>query len=356
MIVEAPALAGMSRKWLYSTADDKRALEIAITCARGVETWLPVIYGGRVLAWLRGRRGRTEVEVLRCAVNGLDQMINAATTLGQRLSQQYTKIAVTGLAALGWYDYYTVGPGGGTFTGTALTARRFTDLTTGAIPHGGNVSPAVKIITGAWGMAYNMGVCFLLYDRVLTYEACTISGGLQNMTNTLTAQRYISAGQPGLGILCTIQTQLNISPNISALKYTNQAGTTGQSVATAAALTLNSAAATPDNTTPARCAAQYAASTSNDVLFYPLAVGDSGAQKIESFTTSAAATGTICFTLAHPFAYFPSPGAALAGQYDFVRQLTVLERIYDGACLNFFVNATANNNATIMGALDFVWA
>lgn len=355
MLAEAPALVGLPPKWLYTRSEEDRALKIATSAARGIEVPLPVLCGGRQIAWVRGRRdGR--VDVWRCALNGLDQMISAATQSGQRLSQVYNKISAATLTASGWFDYYPVGPGGGTFTGAALTARQFTDTSAGAIPHGGSVSPSIKVITGGWGLIHNMGACILLYDRVLAYEACTINGALQNMTNTLTAQRYISTGQSGLQMMLTLQAAIGAARDLTALAYTDQAGNTGQAMPTGTTITMTSTATTPDTGTPARCIAQYAGGATSDVLFLPLAAGDSGVQKIESFTTNAATTGTILFALVHPIAYITTPNAALAGQYDFLRQLAVIERIYDGACLNLAVCATSTSNAAIVGALDFVWS
>lgn len=355
MQVHAPAVIGLKKKSLYSSTEERIALKLAINAARGVDRTLPVIFGNRIIAWVRGKQFSDIVQVAPIA--DLNTMINAATVLGQKVSEPFCQISSQGLTVNAWYDYFPCGPGGGTYTGTALTARQFTDTSTGALAHGGNVSPAIKTLTSAWAMTNNVGGVLMLYDRVLAYEACTINGALQSMTNTLVAQRYATNVDIGLQIMCTTQTVPGAANNVSALIYTDQTGNTAQSAPVSSPVwTLNTTVVTPSNMIPAQAVLRYANGATSDILFLPLRAGDSGVQKIESFTTSASTTGTICFSLVHPIAYFPMPSAGVAGQYDLLRQLATLERIYDGAALYFAINASNSSSANIQGALDFVWA
>jgi hypothetical protein len=356
MIIEqAPALIGLWPKSRFGPGDEDRAINAAIAAARSVDVPLPVVFGGKCLGFVQGSRDRRRVAV-HLAPLGLDNMINAISSLGQRLPAQFNKIANSNLAAGTWWDYYPVGPGAGTYTGAAFTAKTFDDTTAGSIAHGGNVSPQTKHLVSAAITVTNMGAALLLYDRVLAYEACTLTGALQNMTNVAIAARYVSTGQSGLKIMVTTQTAFGGVSNLSAVSYTNQAGTPGQAVPTGVALTFDTTAVAPTSVMPSQMAVRYAAAAAGDVLFLPLAAGDSGARAIASYTTSAAQTGTAIFALVRPLAFMATASANIGCQYDFVRQLATLERIYDGACLHFALNAATTMNATLMGELGFVWS
>lgn len=350
-LAQAPGIVGLRRKSLYTAADDRRAMRLAMRAAQGINVDLPVIYGNRII-------GRTlGIGNEMYAITGLDQMINAQTVAGQSLTQPFGKYQNNlNLSVQVWYDHFTVGPDGATYSGAANTSRQFDDTAAGALNHGGNVSPLIKLVTGGFALSPLCAGVWLLYDRVLDYEACTITGVLQNMTNSLPAQRYIAAGEPALQIMVGLQTPIGGGSNLSALVYVDQNGS-AQSIPTGTALALDTTAATtPSTVDPTQTAARWGTTAGGSVLYLPLAVGNSGARSITSFTTSAAQTGTLCFTLARPLAVLPVAAANQGGESDWMRQTVMLARIFDGASLYWVVKPSLNQSSFFSGMLNFTWA
>jgi hypothetical protein len=353
----APALIGLLPKSRFGPSDETRAIKACIRAARGVDQRLPVIHGNKIVAWVEGSSWHRDVKVWM--IGGIDQLINAATVNGQTLSQNFTFISSgASFNANEWWDLWPVG--GGDYSGTAFTSRQFTDTTAGAIPHGGNVSPKTKVITSAYIVDESTIGVYMLYDRVLSYEACDMTGALKNLTNSLAAQRYIGAGQPGLRIMSTVQLSL-LSSNLTALSYTNQAGTAGQAMPTGTTISTNTPPGSPvTGTTAAAMGWSWNGGVGPTwILLLPMATGDTGVQSIQSYTTSSLqASSPVAFVLVHPIAFIPTPAAGTGGQYDLVRQLPVLERIFDGACLSFAINMNTSGGSFVqpMGAVDFIWA
>jgi hypothetical protein len=257
-----------------------------------------------------------------------------------------------------WCDLWASGASGGdpvqgTFTGSAFTARQLNENSVGAMPHGGSVSPLQKHLAYTSFNTQTAGstTVALLYDRVLTYEACTFTAAsVQSMTNTLSALRYIAAGQPGLQVAVTADTSNGATAsNLTALVYTDQTGATGISAAgTSPAMAFGTSASVGLISWP----------TPGGVgqLYLTLNAGNTGVRKIESYTTSAVNTGTICFVLNRPLAYMPAPVSATLFETDQIYQMLNPARIYDGACLNFFCYGGPNSNGNIVqGRVDTVW-
>lgn len=350
----APAIVGLRSKARYNRAAEERAVHLALRAVRGTGCTLPVMFGNRIIAWVRGHSHSPKVEL----IGSLNDIINATTVNGQWLSSPFCKIeGALNLTTTKWYDLYPMGPCGGTYPGAAATAVQLSDLSPGAIPHGGNVSPALKTTTGGWLISNLTGGIFMLYDRVLDYQACPVTGVLQNMTNTLAAQRYISGGQQGLRIMPTAQTLFGGGANVSALVYTNQAGTASQTVPVSPTLALDTTiAVNAGNSMPAQLAVDLGGTAAANVLFLPLAIGDTGVRSIASYTTSAAQTGKICFSLVHPIAFIVTQAGDLGGQADFLRQTAMCEQIFDGASLHLVHQSTIADSVTLQGAFDFVWS
>jgi hypothetical protein len=354
LISHSPAIVGLRRKALYSGSDERRAMCLALTaaCGLGNNFNLPVIYGNRIIG-----RVRKTLDGSLWAASSLDQLINAETVLGQALTQSFSKLQNnTNLTIGAWYDHFTVGPDGESYSGAALTSRQFTDTSHGCIPHGGNVSPLIKLVTGAYALSPLCSGVWLLYDRVLDYESCTINGATQAMVNSVAAQRYIAAGQPGLSIMCTMQAPTGGAFNLSGLTYVNQNGLSHTVPTSTTLVGDTTAVVTPSNFDPTQSAIRYNSTAGGNLLYLPLATGDSGAQSITNFTTSAAQTGSLCFTLAYPLAILPIPAPGNGGESDWLRQTVLMKRIYDGASLFWNILVSTNQSSFFGGHINFVWS
>jgi len=348
---QAPGIIGLRRKSLYTAADERRAMRLAMRAAQGIDVDLPVIYGNRII-------GRTlGIGNEMYAITGLDQMISAQTVTGQTLTQPFGKYQNnTNLTVGVWYDHFTVGPDGNTYSGAALTSRQFDDSSAGAINHGGNVSPLIKLVTGGFALSQLCSGVWLLYDRVLDYESCTINGALQTMVNSSAPQRYVAAGQPGLKIMVGLQAPLGGSANLTALAYVDQNGA-AKTIPTTSTLVLDSGSTTtPSTVDPTQMAVRWNTIGGATALALPLAAGNSGVRSITSYTTSASVTGDLCFTLMYPLAVLPLPAAAQGGEADWMRQTLMLARIFDGASLYWVLQAATNESSWFHGLLNFTWA
>jgi hypothetical protein len=89
--------------------------------------------------------------------------------------------------------------------------------------------------------------------------------------------------------------------------------------------------------------------------FIPLAAGDCGMRSITNVTWSAANTGLHAFCMVKPLTTLPLPAALVPAERDLVMQLANLERVFDGACLTFFVFFPVATGATLTGEIDVGW-
>lgn len=350
--------------------DEDRALQRALAANAGMTDILPVYFGGKLLAFTKGFRGSPLVhwrparhprELLEAAITTYDHFIAAASE-GKSDTAPWYKLLTTAPIVNNYHDLWPVGgqPTAGLYGGAARTAVQFTDTSTGALYHRGNVSTDIKVLRTmtAKVVAGATPPTIYLYDRVITYEACAIATGVNAMTNTLAAQRYIATGQGGLQIMVTGQTVTGATAsNLTVLTYVDNEGIAGALVPqTPVPATIVSVAA-PTTTLGARvlCPTTTAGTVPWD-KFLPLAAGDSGVRSITNYTFSAANTGTICFVLLKPLATIPLDAPGKTQLIDLVQQTPGMERIYDGACLSFFALfplATVSQNPS--GDIGFSW-
>jgi hypothetical protein len=292
---------------------------------------LPVVIDGDFWGWAwRDPLGR--FRVWRAAWSSYSDIVNSFA-VGQEYPGGQAVSKTIGATTGVWYDLWSAtGPPTGTYAGAANTSVAFTDTTTGAMRHGENVSPSTKCLTSTWFTSSNTQITLgLLADRVLTYEACTISTALQNMTNSVAPPRYNGAG---VQIVVTAQTATGATASqISNLSYTNQSGAS-KTVPSAVDYIASLPAAGVNGARVAAPAISGGGGTSS--LFLPLAAGDSGVRTITSFTSSANNTGTICYALVKPLAWLLTLLNTVVGQTDQVIQFTSLPIITDGACLQLF--------------------
>ena len=303
---------------------------------------------------------RIKEDMLYTTPANYDALI-AALAAGQVGRTQWAKTPTTAGIAFNWYDLWPVtgNPAAGAINGTAFTAVQFADTTTGAINHRGNVSTNTKYALTFGAVASANTPWLHLYDRVLAYDQCTYNAAVnQSMTNTLTAQRY-NSGAPGLLIMIVTNSTVNgaTASNLTVLHYTNQAGTTLQSMPTTTTVTFIPSGAAATATLGARVVAP---STSGQTVAWgyniPLAQGDTGVQLIANYTTSAANTGTLSMVLMHPISDLVMPVAAIPYERECVYQVAELERIYDGACLALLSMQPATTAYNITGKITYGWS
>ena len=93
--------------------------------------------------------------------------------------------------------------------------------------------------------------------------------------------------------------------------------------------------------------------------FLPMASGDSGVQRIENVTFSAASAsaGSVCIVVCKPLASIPLPYGFVAAERDFMSQLPSLPQIKDGACIGFllYLGAISVAGTQWAGHLDLAW-
>lgn len=354
-------IIGTTRKSRSAKLNDEAIIVRAVRAAAGIPLPLPVYSNdGRFLGTTCGL-GYNDPRVIwydkrYFGYDSYDDIIAESTKNQKRYSILWGKNFNNSPTAESWADMWPLAgnPTVGAYSGTAATARQFTDSTQGSIQHGGHVSTDTKHILGGWISAQSEPWVYMLYDRVLTYDNSPYNAGVQSMTNTLPALRYIAAGQPGLQIMLTVCTTTGgNAANLTVLTYVDNAGNTHtmpvtNSVGIVASVTQGSADT---------CAKVVAPNNQNSQCvspFLPLAGGDLGVRSITNYTTDAN-TGTLCFALIKPLALLTVPSSNEPAMFDFVLQNPNLERIYDGACLGLAVRALGTNASVVFGGLEFGW-
>jgi len=384
---QAPALVGLPRKSRGGPSAEDRAWRAALLAGAGLDQApVPVFHGGQRLGWVfsdpwwmpgRGVWWRREMPgerrrpTLDLAGFPTYESVRKAQRQGKRFPFQFQKTA-TGTTTTGnWYDLWPVGgaPGAGAYGGTAHTAKPHDDTEAGAIWHDGNKSAETKHLSFFWGgltdssgAAGNSFTTIILYDRVLTYEAGTITNANVVMTNTLPAARYLGTAGTATGdglkpMVCVESLTGATAANLTQFQYTDQDGNTLQSMPTTPTVATITAAATPTTTIGARIIAPCtAAATLVWGPFLPLAVGDCGVQLIDNRTFSANNTGTITWVLARPLAILPLPIAHDPTMMDTIIGVASGERILDGACLSMIAWGPAALPFTLTGGGEVVWS
>lgn len=293
--------------------------------------------------------------------SSLDNLIQSITTDGQTDFQVTNK--TTGVAGVAgtWTDptVFNGYPVADTYAGTSLTYVPTDESSTGAIPHGGNVSTATKhfLAAGASIFAAAGAPWFVLCMDQLGYVPITGADvtGTSSRTVTMTALDGAARYPNGAGLRMYFSTEVAPTlggPNLSALTYTNQAGTTGRAVP----VTVGFAATPVAGQVPhsGNAASRYAP-------FIPLAAGDSGIRDIEAFTlsggTAYGGTGQLVLHLVKPLFILPIVASGMYSERDFLNQLPSLPRIRDGAYLKymFFQTGATTTTSPIVFNFQYGW-
>jgi hypothetical protein len=262
--------------------------------------------------------------------------------------------ASTGVAS-SWGTFWDRGhsPAAGAYSGTALNAQQTSDATTGAIWHGGDVSPDTKHLiefTAAATAATSIPGYAILVDRLLYYPGISAtSTSPQNLVNGVAIQRYTS----GVDVKAWLEvtTVLGTGTGTFTMDYTSDVDS-----GRALGATVNTVASSIITNIPhARAAINTYASP-----FLPLQAGDSGVKSVQQVTFTAAHTGStaaVALVLGVALAWVPLSVVSLATERDFAMGLASLPRVFDGACLGIIYGHNGNLVASspYMGRLGFAW-
>lgn len=275
-------------------------------------------------------------------------------TVGMQLSG-------TGVAAGTYITALGTGTGannGGTYTvniSQTVTSQTITGTAyTYGIPHGGDVSTAVKNLVNASvfsAAATTAPAVFLLYDMLACYTiTTTTTTGVQSFLSQAAWPRY--ADGKGVRAFLVPSVVMGAGTPTVQLGYTNTASVAGRLTPAAPSLPLI------NTTSPVGAIPYSGTGVGKYGPFLPLASGDAGILSVQNINFSATMTsGVMNLVICKPLAYIPVTTVGVAGERDFVNQLPSLPRIYDGACLNWMMYAGAATpvNSAFYGSLDTVW-
>lgn len=301
-----------------------------------------------------------------------DDLLNQITVNGRFLRHDTNKLIATAQVAGSWHDMgalagFPVANATATnnYAGTSLTYVATSDTSTdpAGIYHGGNVSTLTKHILNVMAMCgpaaagapwVLMLVDQLGYVRIQGASSADVTS-TASRTITMTALDGSARYPNGAGsrlYFSSLVAPATGGPNISALTYTNTAGTTGRTMP----YTVSMAAA------PAITVMPHTGNAANRYgPFLPLAAGDTGVRDIEAFTFSGgtAYTGTGVLVLHHvvPLLAIPVLASGVAAERDLVNQLPSMPQVKDGAHLKWLMFSTGATtaNSPFVASLDFGW-
>lgn len=293
--------------------------------------------------------------------------LNRAYQGGQRARVDWWK-NVTGFSRANvWGDAWVCAgsPAAGGYTGTANTARQFDNTTAGGMYHSGILEGAgqSRHVTG-WKVGVSNGInwSIILYDRVLSYDGCSITNSATTLTNTLAPARYVSSGQDGLMVAVTASGATGATAsNLSSLTVTDQQGNTNVAITPGGTLAWYPSCPAAGASIPAPVVLPFdTGDTVSWTPFLPLAANVAGVRQVTAFTSSAANSGTISIVLLHPMAsMWVNAGNTGSGVYTAVelgRAIYALEKIFDTACLSMLVSqADGASSSDLIGHVDLVY-
>lgn len=239
-----------------------------------------------------------------------------------------------------------------------------TDLRTGALYHGGNVSTKTKHIFNAGVIsvpATTVPMTYVLCDFLLAYPGIDMNSiATQTLLNDNALPRYTD----GTGVRAYIVAS-NVYQTVGAyagqtdMSYTNSAGTAGKALPVQVDNTVGCVVGQIIHT---------GTNENNYAPFLPRAEGDMGVRSVQSVTYSAAtdnpykvipnAFSYSTLVLAKPLMYIPVTGVTIESERDLMYQLPALPRVVDGAYLGWlaFPGNTTAINSNVRGYIDFSWA
>ena len=294
--------------------------------------------------------------------SSLDNLISKITVDGQTDFQIANK--TTGVAGVAgtWTDptVFNGYPVADTYAGTSLTYVATDESSTGAIPHGGNVSTATKhfLNAGASIFAAAGAPWFVLCMDQVGYVPITGADvtGTGSRTITMTALDGSARYPNGAGLRMYFSTEVAPTaggPNLTVMTYTNQAGTAGRTMPVTTGFAATPVAGMVPHS--GNAATRYAP-------FLPMAAGDTGIRDLENFTltggTAYTGTGQLVLHLVKPLFILPVVASGMYSERDFLNQLPSLPRIRDGAYLKYmyFQTGATTTTSPIVFNMNYGWA
>lgn len=291
---------------------------------------------------------------------GIDDLITEMTTNGKSSCIPFSKTIYTSATSVAgrWHECLSGGGTGGvmTLTGTAGTGIALNRTTAGALPLNADVATDTRhllTMLGITGSTTAVPALLMLTDLIHIYPSCVLTGTPTTLSNHPT---WTGTGDTRMtnanGVMCSlITTTASTAGNGLILPtYVDQSGNTG----TAARGLMAPATATPvgalwgDTGTVVTVGAPVMS----------LNAGDTGVRQITSYAiTTGATSGVGAFILHRPIACIPLVAANIAGERDFLSGVPSLPRIYDDACLGFFIQIGGAMTAggVITGELRYAW-
>lgn len=292
-----------------------------------------------------------------------DDLINQVTNNGKYGNVVYNK--TTGVAGVAgtWTDLAVFNgyPVADTYAGTSLTYVATDESSTGAIPHGGNVSTATKHVLNIAANVYAAAGApwiLMLVDQ-LGYVPITGADvtGTGSRTVSMTALGSGARYPYGEGCRAYFSTEVAPTaggPNLTTFTYTNSNSTpaTGKTCP----VTVGFAA------TPVAGMSPHTGNAANRYgPFIPLAAGDTGIADFENFTlsggTAYTGSGQLVLHLVKPLLQIPVVSNGIMSERDLVNQLPSFPRIRDGAYLKFLLFQTGATTTTspVFVSFDYAW-
>lgn len=198
--------------------------------------------------------------------------------------------------------------------------------------------------------------------QVATSYANAVAGtfvditGAGTGTHTLTIQMPRYQDGAGCSAFFVVQTApTGGGPNLSASDYTNPAGTTGRAFQGSPTMGAAADAYATRIIHSGNAAGRYG-------WALPLAGGDTGIARINSFTfsggTAYTGSGVLALCIAKPLLSVALPVTGMPAERETINQFMSLPRVMDGACLTWLLFGTGatTNLSPFTGHLEFGWA
>lgn len=266
--------------------------------------------------------------------------------------------SVAGVAGT-WTDYTVFAgfPVADTYAGTSLTYVATDESSTGAIPHGGNVSTATKhflnasasIVAAAGAPWIVMCVDQLGYVPITSTDVTGTGSRTVTMTALGSGARY-PYGEGCRAYFSSEVAPTSGGPNLTTFTYTNSNSTPATGHVCPVTVGFGAAPVAGQIPHSGNAATRYAP-------FLPLASGDTGIADFENFTlstgTAYTGSGQLVLHLVKPLWMLPIPSTGMLAERDFVNQLPSLVRIRDGAYLKFLVFQTGATTISSPGIFNF---
>jgi hypothetical protein len=278
---------------------------------------------------------------LNAGFTGFSDLISEATAGGKRREYAFFKTGSTMAAGSCSTLWRNAGqPSAGAAASNAPGGNAPTKTTAGALfnfdnPTGGDF----QFLVSAFPHASVATSTLFLYDRIFEVNKTMSSSATEAVTGVPSRYQSTTSGAvdsaEGNFLFIEAQAALNATAhNWTVCTYVNQAGTAGQTLPSVTGIS-------------SAIINRLDMGASTTVFNAPLAVGDTGIQKLTQMQCSSAAlTGTIAFVIGHPLAWFPIPISFVTCPYDGINSHFSMPRIFDDAAMAFLAiqaGSTATN-------------